>query len=664
MKTQVLGEALHEALGDRTVTSLLFCTHDLEPQFFEQEVLPVFIGNDLKHNRRTREFQLDYAIREQDVSIDVFYEPRALADFEGSARLRWGRHKMEGRRGGKFHPKVVLALCVDDGGRESLLVCVTSANLTASSWWRNVECADVTLIEDQERHSYTTGLLRMLEKLARKRSKFTPAPTALKAITAFVRRQESYERRTWRGHLRPQLLGADNDLLEELWQMLGDRITDCHLEIVSPFFDEDPDSVIATLDTFIEWFAPRTVKLALPARQLRSSISEALYEAVLEHPTVAWASLPAPLLATSAQDDVASRGVHAKVYRFWRGGAEPLEVLVVGSHNMTSAALAGDRNWESSVVVETQNRRPVPLLENTSRRPAHFRCADEDLESEEESVQVPLSVAFDWATETGTAQWDKASPPTPVDLRRVGTTICRIELAASQTPTPLSTAQNSALRDLLLRSSVVTARRADGHEGPLLIEELNHDHKPHLLEGVELTASEIFELWSIPSLREQLRRRGGVRAASDSDEDDLEHAAEALAQQPSMFELFSGVFHAFASLRTRVDAAMEDGRLGRAGRSMYVEHFDSPVAALRLVRQDSEDPVVAYVTYGSARLLDAYVSRTYPDLADQFRAGRKQLLDELRHERDLRRRIIEESDDPEMDEFLTWFDRHFAKGPT
>ena len=136
MKTHVLGEALHEALGDRTVTSLLFCTHDLEPQFFEQEVLPVFIGNDLKHNRRTREFQLDYAIREQEISIDVFYEPRALADFEGSARLRWGRHKMEGRRGGKFHPKVVLALCVDDGGRENLLVCVTSANLTASSWWR------------------------------------------------------------------------------------------------------------------------------------------------------------------------------------------------------------------------------------------------------------------------------------------------------------------------------------------------------------------------------------------------------------------------------------------------------------------------------------------------------------------------------------------------
>lgn len=664
MESRVLSEAVQEALGDRTVTSLVFCTHDLEPQFFEQEVLPVFIGNDLKHNRRTRELQLDYAIREQEIAIDVFYEARALADFEGSARLMWRRHKMEGARGARFHPKVVLALCMDDAGRESLLVCVTSANLTASSWWRNVECADLVVVGDQERHSYTEGLLSMLLKLARKRTSLGPAPEALKAVTDFVQRQDTYQQRSWRGHLRPQFLGADNALLDELWQLFGDRIADCHVEIISPFFDEEPSSVIQTLDTINEWFTPRTFKLALPARQQRSTISEALYDAVDQHPTVEWASLPARLTATSAQDDMASRGVHAKVYRFWRGGSDPREVVVLGSHNLTSAALNGDRNWEASVVVETQNRRPVALLDTTTQRPVEFDLMDDDLESEDSETQVPLSVAFDWDTRRATARWDKGSTPVPIELRRMGETICRVELPRSKVAAPLSGEQNAALQDLLLRSSVVTARRPDGREGPLLIEELNHDNKPHLLEGIELTASEIFELWSVPGLREQLRKRGNVRAASDLDEDDLEHASETATPRPSMFERFSGVFHAFASLRARVDAAMEEGRPQRAGRAVYVEHFDSPVAALRLVRQETEDPVLAYVTFASARLLDRYVCRTYPELATRFQLGRKQLVQELRFEKDLRERILQESEDPEMGEFLQWFDHHFAEGAT
>ena len=121
MDKAVLGEALQTAIGEAEVQALVFTTHDLDPQFFEAEILPVFLGNDLKHTQRTRQVQLEHEIRGRDVAIDVYYEGRALAAHEGAARLGWSRLQMSGRHGGVFHPKVVMALCVEDEV-ESLVV--------------------------------------------------------------------------------------------------------------------------------------------------------------------------------------------------------------------------------------------------------------------------------------------------------------------------------------------------------------------------------------------------------------------------------------------------------------------------------------------------------------------------------------------------------------
>ena len=164
MERAVLGEAIQRELGDRQVMALMFCTHDLDPSFFEQEVLQAFIGNDLQHNRRTREIQLNYVIRQRQIYIDVYYEGRALAAHEGAARLDWNRIRMQGKHLGKFHPKVILALCTD-GQTESLLVCTASANLTRGGWWTNVECADVVTIQDGVRHGYVEGLQELVKQL-------------------------------------------------------------------------------------------------------------------------------------------------------------------------------------------------------------------------------------------------------------------------------------------------------------------------------------------------------------------------------------------------------------------------------------------------------------------------------------------------------------------
>lgn len=123
LEKAVLSEALQAAIGEAEVQALVFTTHDLDPQFFEAEILPVFLGNDLKHTQRLRQLQLEHEIRERSVAIDVYYEGRALAAHEGAARLGWTRLQMSGRLGGVFHPKVVMALCVQNGWR--------------ASWWQS-----------------------------------------------------------------------------------------------------------------------------------------------------------------------------------------------------------------------------------------------------------------------------------------------------------------------------------------------------------------------------------------------------------------------------------------------------------------------------------------------------------------------------------------------
>lgn len=661
MERRVISEAIQEAIGQRTVTQLLFCTHDLDPEFFEQEVLPVFIGNDLKHNRRTRAVQLDYAIRQGEIGIDVYYENRALAAHEGAARLGWSRHKMTGTHGGVFHPKLVLALCEDTGGQERLLVCVLSANLTRGGWWHNVECGDIEVIEDANRHSFVGALRHLVDLLNTRRTYQGQSPaSATAAIRKFLERQQGYIHKSTGGRLRPQLLAGHEDVVAQLRELFGTRLQGTNLEIVSPFFDGDGTGVDTTLDSFIATFAPRAVRVALPTRSGQTTISEEVFDAVSAVPGVKWASLPRQVTAAARGDSSSSRGVHAKVYRFWRGGTDPLEVIVSGSHNLTAAALKGNHNWEVSVIRETGNLRPTHFLDDDYEPPLAFECLDDDLETTVEPPRVPLSLAFDWATGKATAKWTSGQP-SRVTVHRTGAMICAIDVPKPQETHRLPPRSATALRETLLRSCLVSVRLPDGREGPLLIEELNHELKPDLFEGFELTPAEIFALWSIPELHERLAALAEGKARPGHDEDDFEWAGSVSAPAPSMFERFAGVFHAFSSLRSRIDAAMADNKHLQAGRAMYAEQFDSPLYALKLVADRAdEDLALAYVTYVSASLLDQYVHRTYPSLTRSLRTQRAVLVKQLQLKSHLRELIIERSDDPDMGRFLDWFDHHFS----
>lgn len=653
----VLGEALQEAIGGDEVRALLLTTHDLDPQFLEAEILPVFLGNTLQHTQRTRQVQLEHEIRGRDVDIDVYYEGRALAAHEGAARLGWSRLRMTGRRGGVFHPKVVLALCSGDQG-ESLIVSVASANLTRGGWWTNLEVADVVRLNDGQRHGYLAGLKALVKQLDRAAPALANR-SATKRVAKFLARQEAYSTITDGGTLRPTLLPGWTSMTAELGRLFGNRLAGSHLEVITPFHDADPLAEGSALIGLIDQFRPRSTTIALPMLGVGTPLPQAVFDRIAADDRIAWGRIPTAYTRLADGVDAGDRSVHAKVYRFWRGGSEPFEVLIAGSHNLSGAAHSGTTNFEVSVIHELRGRRQQPFLERADDRPDAFDVLDPEEEAQHTPSALPLSLAYDWESGQASARWDAGTPPQPVVISRAGESVVRVDLQQRQNTVALDAQDSGRLREVLMSSCVVTATIHDGSSSPLLLIELNHDLKP-LLTGMTLTPAELLALWAIPDLRSRLEKAGRLQGERGPTEPDLDGAPPATV---SMFEQFAGVYHAFQGLKTRIGEMVAAGRVRAAAVLLYGRGLDSPCTVLELVRDQADDDLaLAYVTFRCARhLLDA-VETDHQSLATELPRQRQELIGVVAHHDRLRRALIEsaaESERAELEQFLVWFDDQF-----
>ena len=146
--------------------------------------------------------------------------------------------------------------------------------------------------------------------------------------------------------------------------------------------------------------------------------------------------------------------------------------------------------------------------------------------------------------------------------------------------------------------------------------EKNHDLKPDLLDGIELTAAEILALWAVPDLRERLQRIARARVLLANDEDDLELASVQPPPPLSMFDQFAGVFHAFGSLRRRIDTAMDEKAPKRAARAIWGgRSTHRPTCFASPPRPTTRAGLRHLPVYTSA---EQPVTHTYPELVEQF----------------------------------------------
>ncbi len=643
--TEVLEAALTEKIGDGgRVTHVVFTTHDLDPSFFEDQILPAFVPDGVSRHRLRRMLQMSHYLREDGLKVDVFYESRALVVGDRVVgQLRWNSFPIHPTTG-VFHPKVVLAL-VENENERHLVVLTSSANLRTSSWRTNIEVGHVTTIRAGARDGLVSGLRRFVRRLTKR----GPGGEATQAIQRFLEDEAvEYSNRRANGHLLPSFYSGEGDLAEFLSSHIGGDLWSLKLEVISPFFDQDG---IDTLTELMAMCGVVEARVVLPRVAGKITVTPAVYDAISDHPSVTWASLAVGITRAGQGVESGDRRLHAKAYRFFRGGQSPVEFIFGGSPNLTRQGHSGVNNWEAGVLEQSAKPNVRWSLDPIGGGgDVDFIAIDPE---DNDARGVPLDLRFDWATLTAEARWWGKGTDS-LTLRSLGIDLGTIAVAQAKGWQPVDSTVSDVMRARLLFTSVVWAASSD-RSGPVLVSEANADQKPFVLDGVELTASQILEMWALDERGIQ-RMLGTLMVGGDTDPDTDEFAGALPAQTDSIFERFAGVFHGFASLRRRVTLAVKVGEKKRAASLVYGQTLDSPASLLQALDVDA-DPVLAYVVLASAQELETWARTKHPWMAKGREAAIAELGELLASAQTVRERLIE--DDPALADFLPWFDAQF-----
>lgn len=656
--SHVLSQHLRGLLEGRQVRAALFTTFTLDCTFFEEEVLPVLAGDTLLQEPKMRLLQLEEALRGEIGPVAVYYDPGGL--HLGGAKRLDVRYIPVRVANGVFHPKVILILTepADQPGGESSLICgVMSANLGKNGWWSNVECVHFETVVPGQACGFRDDLLDFL-KLLRRPGAPREEADALESIVGWLRREASQAARpVANGMLRTRLLAGTQPLVDFLDGSMGAALIGARLEIVAPFFDKgDP----VALRALIEQVEPQATRVYLPTNAdgtLR--VGADLVKAVSEIPGVQWARLPADFIKLGKEKGALFRNVHAKVYRFTDRKAR-LEVLLIGSHNLTDAAHGKGRNVEASFLVDLEpTGAPDWWLEAEDPRRWTFGAEASDEDGIGEDQLIPLEVAFDWERGIADACWRGSGVSPAVTLQSGGLAVCQLPTLKPDVWTQLPADQSQAIQQALVSSGVLSAV-TDGRSAPILVQEFGMFRKPSLV--VSFSVADILEYWS--------RLTSGQRAAylaakagslPEGQWSSLERI-EALKPLDNFFTTYAGIFHGFEMLRKQVLESLDTGRPRQAESLLLGKRHDSLSSLLDRISErlpePSESPLTAYLTLLSARQLLQEMDKSDKPWLVERRSHLRQLRDRTLVSEDLRNRL---DLGPDGHAFLTWFERHFLQ---
>ena len=576
----VLLDAILDAVGDDRVVGSVFVTYQFEPQFFEEHVLAPLHGVERRGSDRVRRVLLEERLRDADVPLVLYDRGGLIAD--GPLRQRVAAVGIDRRRG-LLHAKHVLLLTesISDGGTErSLVMVTTSANLTRSGWWENVECAHVERLEARARTSLAADLSDLIDDLA---DLSGARPEVLAAMGQHVAELEAAPGlpRLWTGR-------------QALPEFVATHVPERGgtMELVAPFVDEAGVPV----GDLRRVLAPEESRVFLPFdREESVAAGEAWVRAVGDAPNTTLSSL-------SGVDRTRGKGerlrfVHAKVVRLIKGDRA---WTLVGSPNLTGAGQRGWRsgggNIETAILIEDE-AQPW-LAGEVAAKSVPSQSATEDW-ADEEALSVRLR--FDWGQRAAAVLCQELGPIHFGPCRQDNSSpVMTFEYASSGGDDwqPLTASMAAVLeRELEDSGNIVTAWQPGARPRELLVEEEGLAFRPSRLVA-ELTAADILRHWALLS---EARRADHVeQVLSRSGPLDPEapvpaFEAAALSGDPeaNMFERFSGIAHAFLSLRLRVEDAFKNDRTAAVEAWVLGERHDSlRVLLAKVIDQRADDPVM------------------------------------------------------------------------
>jgi hypothetical protein len=572
-----LSDYFQERMQGRRLLGAVFTTFQLDPAFFEREVLPVFFDAPFSHLPQLRSVQLEELLRDVPSRIAVYYDVNGLSGESESATLDYLRIPVRHPRG-IFHPKNVFLLVETKSDSEdavperSLIVASLSANLTRSGWWENVEVAHVEEIAEGSRSRVRDELRGFLRSIRRATSHSDHA--ALRQMSRFLRRVRQRERRTTDRRLNTHFFGGRGTIVDFLDRAARRKLTGCYLEVISPFFDDAPDC--RPLLSLIERFEPKEVRIYLPVdRSGTALIREDLFASISALDRVTWGRLPESFLRLGAAKDSGERRVHAKVYRFFRQKPKR-EILFVGSANLTTPAHQAHGNIESGFLVEAlPSRRPDFWLSANTSSPSIF--AEHNVQEDAStSGGTPLMLRYHWDRSEAEVYWDQDSDSLPLEITARGIHVCALASLPGRTWKSLISDQAKRIAAILPETSLFWVRAENVEtQALLLVQEEGMSHKPSLL--MRLTPTDILEYWSLltPDQKARFLEEHAPPSLLFGMGSDLTVAIPIVHRKHTIFDRFAGYFHAFSLLERSIRRSLDEDNPRDADYRLFGQKYDS-----------------------------------------------------------------------------------------
>lgn len=583
MELKTISDEFRAQIGEHErVVAAVFTTYRFEPDFFEQEIIPLMLDQSLEFSsdQRIKSIQVRETLSESGLPLEVFYDLDLFRQ-QGtvSPAMEYLHHGIRGERSA-FHAKLILLLVEDaETNEQTLCVGAGSANLTIAGWWENVEC------QHWEWVSSGDVSLRFLNQLredvawlaARRKCAIDSSNHGLPRISTFLDKcKASHGAATisWWGlsSLAEQKPSSKTvrkpsafvKFLRDEKNKQSPNFKNWDLEIISPYFAESPD--FDEHKFFFTHLSVGSIRLYLPINDQDEALCrQDYYERIANTDGVEWATWAPGMRKGLGLQGTVNRTTHAKIYHFYNGKQS---WVFIGSVNFTYRAM--NDNQEAGFF--TQLPVQTTLLEPLKSAPEKW-CPEDELPGVEVDkdrlAQPDLILEYDWKLRTLSValDGDKSGPALEVNILSPEGEIVVANVPVKKDCNPVE-CEPEAIEALLKTSGfmhISGKRISDSEAFPdfmVMVQQTNWTHKP--LNLPNLSPQEIMQIYAglsqnrrnqiieLLKLR-QLREMGllGESAGSAEHED----------RGRQFFAEYAELFHAFRNLRKRLNQALGEGRM-------------------------------------------------------------------------------------------------------
>ncbi|MCP3676293.1 MAG: hypothetical protein GY721_01510 [Deltaproteobacteria bacterium] len=671
MDRAVITERLLELIAGREVLAALFTTYTFEPDFFELEVIPLLLGQEMAYSTddRVKRFMVRENLREADLPIDIFYDlPMFRRSGECSPEMEYLCNGVNlGNRA--FHGKVNLILLRDkQTDKVSLLVGAGSNNLTRAGWWDNIECQHWEEVRSGDVQRRFVNILQedlvFLNEHRAFPSNDRPAATDLIVdFLATCKGSNSAEPVFYYGLNYPTKRTNFVNFLQRNPSPLT-QYSNWHLEIISPFFADDTENM--EHETFLE-MGVIDIKLFLPFDDEGNALcNEVYYAHIQEQDAIQWAVWKEDVARLLGLTGGHFRHLHAKVYHFYNGRQS---WVFVGSVNFTFKAL--HENVEAGFLARLNSPGPLlePIRETTNAEFAELDEVVPGMESGEEGGgSLPeLHLCYDWVSKRLTGRTAKRKKYEINILGPEGNTV--IGPWALQYQKTDYEGETQRLEVVLRNGSLVKVKGFDAKDKstfpvhPVLLQQVGWSHKP--LDLPALTAEQILAIYAgMPQERRQmllvdakiralvLSAQGG-ELTTDTDDQVVDQ----------FFCEYAELFNAFSKLRKRLDKSFEAEHYSQLDYYLTGAGVDSLPSLIERAQQEdtagiSINSVTTYLLLLSA--LEIYRAEEFLERPNVANLG-GQLVESIESIKKSKRLLLEDNSAKNRARFFKWFEEEFFR---